>query len=76
MVRPFNVEQPDVARVLSDGAVATNFDNSGLPFGPADFTAGYQWATITLPFDSQLSFTAQVQIDTAPSAVPEPGSMV
>ena len=71
LVRPFGAN--DIGAVLSDG-VATNFDNSGLPFGPGDFTAGYQWTTITLPFDSQLSFTTQLQIDTA-AGVPEPGSM-
>lgn len=27
----------------------TNFDNTGLPFGPGDFTAGFQWSGIEIP---------------------------
>jgi hypothetical protein len=35
-------EVDDVAGLLSDGSI-TDFDDSGLPLGPADVTAGYQW---------------------------------
>ena len=45
LVRPFGAT--DVASVLSDTTV-TNFDDSGVPFGPADFTAGWQFS-MTLP---------------------------
>ncbi len=45
LVRPFGAT--DVGAVLSDAAV-TNFDDSGTPFGPGDFTAGWQFA-MTLP---------------------------
>ncbi len=45
LVRPFGAT--DVAAVLSDAAV-TNFDDSGTPFGPGDFTAGWQFS-MTLP---------------------------
>lgn len=39
LVRPFGAT--DVAAVLSDASV-TDFDDSGLPFGPGDFTGGWQ----------------------------------
>lgn len=45
LVRPFSAT--DVGAVLADAAV-TNFDDSGTPFGPGDFTAGWQFA-MTLP---------------------------
>lgn len=41
LVRPFGAN--DVATVLSDTSV-TDFDNSGLPFGPGDFTGGWQYS--------------------------------
>lgn len=40
LVRPFGATS--VRSVLNDAAV-TDFDNSGLPFGPADITVGNQW---------------------------------
>jgi hypothetical protein len=43
-VTPF----PDLANELTD-AGTTNLDNSGLPFGPGDFTGGYQWAVNLAP---------------------------
>ncbi|MBX3689321.1 hypothetical protein [Dokdonella sp.] len=46
LVRPFGAT--DVGAVLGNSAV-DDFDNSGLPFGPGDFTAGMQWSGITLP---------------------------
>ena len=42
MVRPFGATT-DVAGLLSDASV-TNFDNSGVPFGPGDFTGGWQFS--------------------------------
>lgn len=44
LVRPFGAT--DVGAVLSDTAI-DNFGSTGLPFGPADFTGGFQW-TFTL----------------------------
>lgn len=41
LVRPFS-SSTDVAAQLSDATV-TDFDGTGLPFGPADFTGGFQW---------------------------------
>jgi hypothetical protein len=46
IVRPFG-DPTDVPGLLSDGNV-TNFDNSGLPFGPGDVTFGSQWATAAI----------------------------
>lgn len=37
--------------LLQDGAI-TNLDNSGLPFGPGDYTGGYQWTLDLLPGES------------------------
>ena len=41
LVRPYGAT--DVAAVLSDADV-DDFDDSGLPFGPGDMTAGYQFS--------------------------------
>ncbi|KAB2965754.1 MAG: hypothetical protein F9K16_01050 [Thermoanaerobaculia bacterium] len=46
LVRPWSTAT-GVAALLSDAAV-TDFDNSGLPFGPGDFTGGWQYS-LTLP---------------------------
>ncbi len=35
-------------RTLLNDTAPTNLDNSGLPFGAADFTGGFQWASRTL----------------------------
>lgn len=55
MVRAFSATT-DVAALLSDTTV-TNFDNSGLPFGPGDFTGGFQYTFTLAP---GASATAQV----------------
>lgn len=39
----------DVGAVLGDLGI-TNFDNSGLPFGPGDLTAGYSFPFVIPPF--------------------------
>lgn len=65
LVRPFGAT--DVGTVLSDTAV-TNFDNSGLPFGPGDFTAGFQWAGVVVPAGESRTVMAVVAINTV--AVP------
>lgn len=46
LVRPFGAN--DVGALLSDAAI-TNFDNSGSPFGPGDFTAGWQFSLTIAP---------------------------
>ncbi len=46
LVRPYGAN--DVGAVLSDAAI-TNFDDSGTPFGPGDFTAGWQFSLTVAP---------------------------
>ncbi|NOT53561.1 MAG: BACON domain-containing protein, partial [Deltaproteobacteria bacterium] len=54
LVRAFDgASVTDVAGVLSDAAV-NNFDNTGLPFGPGDFTGGWQWKDRTIPASGTL----------------------
>ncbi|HKQ48465.1 MAG TPA: hypothetical protein VJZ71_10380 [Phycisphaerae bacterium] len=60
LVRPFN--GPSVLDELIDGAV-DNFVNSGLPFGPDDFTGGFQW-TRTIPAGSKSVFAVLLTINT------------
>ncbi|HKQ48464.1 MAG TPA: hypothetical protein VJZ71_10375 [Phycisphaerae bacterium] len=52
----------DVGAELSNGSV-TNFDNSGLPFGPGDFTGGFQW-TRTIPAGGKSVFVVVIAINT------------
>lgn len=59
LVRPFGAT--DLGAVLSDASV-TNFDNSGLPFGPADFTGGFQWS-LTIPPGASRSVTAMIAVN-------------
>jgi hypothetical protein len=65
LVRSFGLG--DVASELSDTNV-DDFNNSGLPFGPGDLTAGFQWTTVTLPPGGQQTYRVVVSVDTA--AVP------
>ncbi len=55
LVRPFGAN--DVGALLSDAAI-TNFDDSGTPFGPGDFTAGWQFSITIAP-----GATANLAID-------------
>ncbi len=59
LVRPFGAT--DLGAVLSDAAV-TNFDNTGLPFGPGDFTGGFQW-TLSVPAGQSRSVTAVLVVN-------------
>ncbi len=52
----------DPSTLLSN-TVVDNFANTGLPFGPADFTAGYQWAGITLAPGTSRTVTAAFAIN-------------
>ncbi len=49
-----------------------NFTSSGLPFGPGDFTGGFQWNRTIAPGES-LTLYAGLSVNTA--AVPEPASL-
>jgi hypothetical protein len=53
---------PDVAARLSD-AVLDNFDNSGLPFDPGDFSAGFQWSTKRIPPGGSATFVAGIAVN-------------
>ena len=57
----------DVASELSDANV-DDFNNSGLPFGPGDLTAGFQWTTVDVPPGGQQTYRVVFSINTA--AVP------
>lgn len=62
LVRPFGAS--DVAALLSD-ADLDDFDGSGLPFGPGDFTAGYQYTRVLSPGGStQIQVQASVNWNT------------
>jgi hypothetical protein len=61
LVRPFGAT--DIGAVLSDTAV-TDFDNTGLPFGPGDFTGGFQWGEVTIPVSGAAAFTAVFAVNT------------
>lgn len=64
LVLPF-AATTDVAAQLSNTTV-TNFTNTGLPFGPGDFTGGLQWTLQLAPGASGtvLSYTACNQAST------------
>lgn len=76
LVRAFGTS--DVPAILSDAAL-TNFDNSGVPFGPADMTAGYQW-TSTIAAGQSAVFGSRIEIaldgNLPTDGVPEPSSIV
>lgn len=61
MVRTFG--GTDLGAVLDDTAV-TNLDNSGLPFGPGDYTSAMQWANQTIAPSASASFVVQFSINT------------
>lgn len=66
LVRPFSASA-DVAGLLSDTSL-NNFDSTGLPFGPADFTGGFQWNTTTVAPGGSITRRAVLTGNTA--AVP------
>jgi len=61
LVRSFGIG--DVASELSD-ADPDDFNNSGLPFGPGDFTAGFQWTTVVIPPGGQRTYRAVFSVNT------------
>jgi hypothetical protein len=74
LVRAFNATT-DVAGILS-AAAAANFDNSGLPFGPGDFTGGFQWNGISLAGGGSISLTSGITNGPLSGGeVPEPGTL-
>lgn len=64
----YHVEQfSELLGLLNDGEV-TDFDNLGLPFGPADFTGSYQWVLDLQPGESQSLFVGVGVNTTAPAS--------
>ncbi len=59
---------PLLRNELNDGGV-DNLDNSGLPFGPGDFTGAYQW-TMVIPPHQRGKFFEEILIN-----IPEPASL-
>lgn len=60
----------DVAGRLGNGAV-DDFDNSGLPFGPGDITAGFQWIATAIPPSGSAVFVAGIAVN-MPLTLPPP----
>jgi hypothetical protein len=54
---------------LLDSAV-NNLNNTGLPFGPGDYTGAFQW-NLTIPGGSSMTVTSSLAI----AQVPEPGTL-
>ncbi len=52
----------DVGSELSDGDL-DDFNNSGLPFGPGDLTAGFQWSTVAIPPGGEQAYRVVVAIN-------------
>ncbi len=67
LVRPFGIGS--VASMLDDADI-DDFDSTGLPFGPGDVTAGFQWK-IYLPPGGSASITVVFSVnDNAPIGCP------
>ncbi len=49
----------DVAAILSDGDV-DNLANTGLPFGPGDITAGFQWQDVVIGIGANMTFRSVI----------------
>lgn len=76
LVRPFGAT--DVGAELSNGT-ATNFANTGVPFGPGDMTAGYQW-DVSLGAGQSAAISSRIEIaldgNLPQDGVPEPSSIM
>lgn len=61
-VTAFQVDAFSIIRdLLNDGAV-DNLDDSGLPFGPADFTGAFQWAGVTIGPGNLRVYSAELEL--------------
>ena len=60
LVRPFGAT--DIGAVLSNATI-DNFNNTGLPFGPGDFTGGFQWCATVPASGGSRSFTAVIAVN-------------
>ena len=66
------VEQFSLLLGLLNDDDVTDFDNIGLPFGPADFTGAYQWTLNLAPGASQTLFVGVGVNTAAPASGPPP----
>jgi hypothetical protein len=68
-------EWSDLLDALIDGSI-TNLDNTGVPFGPGDATAGFQWS-LTIPVDGTATVTGAIGIGDFEEAdlVPVPSTL-
>ena len=63
---------PTLIDALEDMAV-TNLNNTGLPFGPGDWTGAFQW-DLNIPVDGKVTVVEGLVVNMA-SSVPEPGTL-
>lgn len=59
---------PQLLDELNDGDI-DNLNNTGLPFGPGDFTGAFQWTVVIPPFE-KVKFFENISV-----IVPEPASL-
>lgn len=59
---------PSIRNLLTNATV-DNFNNTGLPYGPGDFSGGFQW-NLSIPAGQSLAINASL------AAIPEPHVMV
>ena len=57
-------EYSDIADFLNNAAI-NNLDNTGLPFGPQDFTGAFQWSAVIIPAGGSYTIETTSSIDTA-----------
>jgi len=63
LVRPYDgTNMTDVAGELND-ADLDDFDDSGVPFGPGDVSAGFQWPTTVIPPSGSATFVAGIAVN-------------
>jgi len=71
---------PGIRDLLSDAAV-NDLDNTGLPFGPDDFTTAQQWTTLTInpgetvSYFSNLGSNTDANVIVPPIVLPEPAAI-
>ena len=66
----YQVNEFALLRTQLTNATAENFSNTGAPFGPGDFTGGFQWI-MTLDIGQSMNLTTTWQIQN----VPEPSTI-
>ncbi|MCP4247090.1 MAG: PEP-CTERM sorting domain-containing protein [bacterium] len=59
---------PNLVNPLNDASI-TNLGNTGLPFGPADFTGAFQW-NLSIPAGGQVTVRDKLRIN-----IPEPATL-